>query len=128
MAQGSSNEGIPCKRLPCLLFIVCFGLIKCNCEEYYIVPSQGYPCCVDHCFTLSQFVDEFTNCSNCYNAALIFVPGNHSLEMGLTVEDVHSFSMFAELISSMTQVICHLNAMVEFRNVSTVAINGLDFF
>ena len=106
-------------------FFVCFGLI--TCEKYYIVPSQGSPCCVDHCFTLSQFVDNFANCSNCDNSVLIFAPGNYSFEARLIVKDVHSFSMFAGLFSSTTQIICDLDATFEFVNVGTVVMNGLGF-
>ena len=43
------------------------------------------------------------------------------------VEDVRSFSMFAEPFSSTPQIICSLDTKFEFRNIGTVTINGLDF-
>ena len=78
------------------LFSLSLSFSCVTSEEYYIVPSQSYPYKVDCCPLFRQFVSSFTNCSKCSNTTLIFVPLNHRLESDLIVEDVHSFSMFAE--------------------------------
>jgi hypothetical protein len=78
--------------------------------------------------TLSQLLNNLsyylTN-----NTALIFLPGNYSLESELLVENVHSFSMYAWPGSSSKAVItCGHNARFEFRNIeSTVTVSGLEF-
>ena len=127
MAHSNSNQADLCKFLCCILFSILF---HCDtCEEYYIVPSQSFPCKVgyENCLTFREFVSSFTNCSKCSNTTLIFAPGNHSLESDLIIEDVHSFFMFAEPFSSTPQIICSLNTKFEFRNINTVTIDGLDF-
>ena len=125
MAQGSTNQANIRKCLPYILFLVCFGFV--TSEEYYIVSSLSDPCCAKNCLMLSQFAETFTNCSNCDNTTLIFVPGNHSLESDLIIEDVYSFSMYTEPSSSNTWINCSLDTKLEFRNIRTVTINGLDF-
>ena len=123
MARGNSNQAsLLYKYLPCIFF-----LVLVNGKDFYVVPSESYPCRADHCLTLSQFVSIFTNCSNCDNATVIFASGEHNLESGLIVEDIHSFSMFAEHFSSAPQIICHHDAALELRNISTVTIDGVVF-
>ena len=123
MARGYSNQAnLLCKYLPCIFF-----LALVNGKDFYVVPSESYPCHADHCLTLPQFVSVFTNCSNCDNATVIFASGEHNLESGLIVEDVHSFSMFGEHFSSMPQIICHHNAALELWNISTVTIDAVVF-
>ena len=89
------------------------------------MPSLSDPCCVDNCLTLSQFV----NGSTIYdNTTLIFAPGNHSLESDLIIEDVHSFSMYTKHFSSkICRINCSPDTKLEFRNISTVTIDGLGF-
>ena len=124
-----------CLNLICGLTTV----IACasECTSYIIRPSQSQSCpgdryssaaaCVDNELTLSQFVnnssDYLTN-----DSALIFSPGNYSLETELVVENVHSFSMFAWPASSSKIVItCGHNARFAFRNISIVTVSGLEF-
>ena len=124
-----------CLNLLCGLTTV----IACasECTSYVIRPSQSQSCpddryssataCVDNELTLSQFVnnssDYLTN-----DSALIFSPGNYSLESELVVENVHLFSMFAWPASSLKIVItCGHNARFAFRNISIVTVSGLEF-
>ena len=126
MAHGSSNQANLCKLLLCIILFSI--LLSCvTSEEYYTVPLQSSPCKVDHCFTFREFVSSFTRCSKCSNTTLIIAPGNHSFESDIIIEDIHSFSMFAEPFFSTPQIICSLDTKFEFRNVNTVTINGLDF-
>ena len=114
-------------------------VIACTseCTSYDIRPSQSQSCpgdryssaaaCVDNELTLSQFVnnssDYLTN-----DSALIFSPGNYSLETELVVENVHSFSMFAwPASSSKIMITCCHNARFAFRNISIVTVSGLEF-
>ena len=123
MAQGRSNR--VCKWLRCILLLLCFGFV--TCEEYFIVPSQSHPCCADHCLTLSQFVSTFTNYSKYDNTTLIFAPGNYNLEYNFVIEDVLSFSMYAEASTSEIRITCNADTRFEFRNVNSVTVRGLHF-
>ena len=125
MAQDSSNQASLCKCLASILFLTFISCV--SSEEFYIVPSPSYPCSEDHCLTLSQFVSAFTNCSNCDSTILIFVPGNYNLESDLIIENIHSFSISTEPLSSALRIICNIDTNFEFRNITIVAINGVDF-
>jgi hypothetical protein len=126
MAPDSSNQANLRKCLASnILFLIFINYV--TCVEYYIVPSQGYPCSVDHCLTLSQFVSTFSNCSECDNVTLIFASGSYDLESDFLIEDVDSFSMVNEPFSMTHRIVCRPGARFEFRNVSIITIRGLDF-
>ena len=60
--------------------------------------------------------------------SLIFLPGKHSLESDLIVENVHSFSMYTwPGSSSKVEITCGHKTRFEFSNVSTVTVSGLEF-
>ena len=130
------SKAFLCLALLCLGTIIIASEVR---EQYVIRPSVSSqsPSCGDrsycneeydnHHLTLSQLVsnlsDYLTN-----DTRLIFSPGNYSLESDLIVENVHSFSVFAwPWYSSKAVIVCDHNARFEFRNVSIVTVNGLEF-
>ena len=118
-----------------LCLIVSFLATDSVIASYIIIqPSQIQNCddCVecDCCnLTLSQFVSNLSSYLRVTSdTTLIFLPGNHSLESELLVENVHSFSMYAwHGSSSKATITCRHSARFEFRNVNTVTMNGLEF-
>ena len=78
--------------------------------------------------TLSQFVENSRHYLTS-ETTLILSPGYHGLESELITENVCSFSMFVWPGSSSKAVItCHgQNARLEFSNISTVTVSGLEF-
>ena len=96
--------------------------IRPNCtNQHGNVESTG------ECLTLSQFINNSTDyIAN--DTTLIFLPGNHTFKTHLTVENIKSFSMSVWPASSSKVVIkCNHNARFEFRNVSTLIMNGVEF-
>ena len=89
----------------------------------------SYALCVDNDLTLSQFLNDSSfYLTNNSTLSLIFSSGNYSLESELIVKNVHSFSMFVwPALSSKAMITCGQNARFEFRNVSIVTVNGLEF-
>ena len=118
-----------------LRLIVSFLVTDSIIASYIIVqPSQIQNCddrveCDCGNLTLSQFVNNSSSYLRVTSdTTLIFLPGNHSLESKLLVENVHSFSMYAWHGSSLKATItCRHSARFEFRNISTVTMNGLEF-
>ena len=117
--------------------VLCVG-IAVGSEVYYTIrPSlsqdsadpYGDTESMDGQLTLSQFVNNST-AYLANDTILIFLPGNHSLESELIVENVHSFSMFVWPAStSKVTINCDgHNARFEFRNISVVSVTGLEFF
>ena len=124
------------KSFLCLIFLLS-GLTTVASVHYIIQPSQLQTC--DYCMecdgldnsdlTLSQFVNNLSDyLVNDTILSAIFMPGKYSLESELSVEGVHSFSMYAWPGSSSKVVItCSHDARFEFKNVSTVTVSGLEF-
>jgi hypothetical protein len=125
MASDSSSQANLHKCLASILFMIFINHV--TSVKHYIVPSEDYPCSMDHCLTLSQFVSSFSNCSECDNVTLIFSSGCYDFESDFLIEDIHSFSVSAEPFSTTPRIICSLDAQFEFRNVNIVTISGLDF-
>ena len=117
-----------------LWLIVSFLATDNIIASYIIQPSQIQNCddrveCDCGNLTLSQFVNNSSSYLRVTSdTTLIFLPGNHSLESKLLVENVHSFSMYAwHGSSSKAMITCRHSARFEFRNISTVTVSGLEF-
>ena len=122
------------------LIFLCLATVVANEVHYFIRPSsqsQCYEqcsnaeCSMNNGLTLSQFlnnsIDYLMN-----DTRLILSPGNYSLESVFIVENLHYFSMTffmwpISLTSSKAIITCGPNARFEFRNVSHVAMSGLEF-
>ena len=109
-----------------IVLIICISTVS-HCVVYYIRPSELLND-VDHRLTLTQFIknssDYLIN-----DTQLIFTPGNHSLEDKLLIENLHSFSISVELISTSSRafIVCDYNGKFEFSNITAVNVNGVDF-
>ena len=118
-----------------LCLIVSFLATDSVIASYIIVQPSWIQNCDDRVecdcgnLTLSQFVNNSSSYLRVTSdTKLIFLPGNHSLESELLVENVHSFSMYAwHGSSSKAMITCHHSARFEFRNISTVTMSGLEF-
>ena len=117
-----------------LYLIMTFLATDSIIASYIIQPSQIQNCddrveCDCSNLTLSQFVNNSSSYLRVTSdTILIFLPGNHNLESELLVENFHSFSMYAwHGSSSKATITCHHSARLEFRNVSTVTVSGLEF-
>ena len=113
-----------------LLIVVCFGIGLCDVYQINISPNQ--PCPNDYCFTLPQFVNDFTNLSyGEYNITLVFLSGNHTLPSQLLFQDFTMVSLFSQfdIPSNSTEsvIVCDDNGRFEFLNVSTVQVSRLTF-
>ena len=114
-----------------LLIVVCFGIGLCE-SVYQINISSNQTCPNDYCFTLPQFVNDFTNLSyGEYNITLVFLPGNHTLPSQLLFQDFTMVSLFSQfdISSNSTEsvIICDDSGRFEFLNVSTVQVSRLTF-
>ena len=96
-----------------------------SCQVQYIRPSATAACPegVQNCITLQHLPNVYTNGST----TLIFLPGNHSLDIELHAVNSVSFSMYSEDISA-ASIICSNNGFLTFSNVQFIHINNLHFF
>ena len=113
-----------------LLIGVCFGIGLCDVYQINISPNQ--PCPNDYCFTLPQFVNDFTNLSyGEYNITLVFLSGKHTLPSPLPFQDFTMVSLLSQfdVSSNSTEsvIICDDNGRFEFLHMTTVQVSQLTF-
>ena len=112
-----------------IVYLVCLASIVSS-EIYYINNTWQLPnnADSDNHHTLSQFINN----SSAYltnDTRLVFASGNYSLESNLIVENVDTFSMSSETISTsrVVRIVCNHNARFVFRRVNSVTVSGFDF-
>ena len=112
-----------------IFYLVCLASIVSS-ETYYINKTWQLPnnADSDNHLTLSQFINN----SSAYltnDTRLVFASGNYSLESNLSVENVDTFSMSSETMSTSraVRIVCNHNARFEFRRVKSITVSGFDF-
>ena len=96
----------------------------------YVTPSSGVPCPANPCITLSHFAQTSSNWLSS-NTTLIFINGNHKLDLDLFISNISNFSM---LTNSMPEsegpaytVNCEHQVSFNFKNVTKLWIKGIYF-
>ena len=84
-------HGIPSVCL--LLWIVTLSLLssKCNGVTYYVRPNFTTPCPSEPCHVLNFYVHH--NTFNTSNTRFVFLPGNHTLNTTIVVENVENLKL-----------------------------------
>ena len=112
-----------------IVYLVCLASIVSS-EIYYINKTWQLPnnADSDNHLTLSQFINNSSACLT-NDTRLVFASGNYSLKSNLIVENVDTFSMSSETISTSraVRIVCNHNARFEFRKVNSVTVSGIDF-
>ena len=97
----------------------------------YILPSNSPSTPCHHafpCLTLSQFA---TNSTLIYvsNTSLIFLPGNHSLDVVMSVTNVTELTMLSlsSTSNSLSSITCQQDASLTFIKIGQVLIQDLMF-
>ena len=118
-------EGLLVKVTPFLLL-----LVLTTAETYYITPSSSIPCPERGvpCFILSQYAtkpsDYFAS-----NTTLILSPGNHNLDLQLSIRNISFLSVDSNTTShSVTSITCNQSARFTFESINVVSMRGLVLF
>ena len=94
----------------------------------YIKSSPSANCPADPCYTLSQFA---TNQSQPQlNTTLLFLSGNHSLDLDIFIADIDHFYMltYPSTSLSLSIVQCLQNSSISLSNITTVLIHQFEFY
>ena len=132
------------KSVPLFLFL-CLSLSKFNrlsesvvphnavgqsTTYYYVKPSSNNLCPTESCFTLQQLANN-TNKLNNFSIELIFLPGNHDLDLELSIIAINTVSMHSNITNSLsgdTVVInCNNSGKFKFERVIAVSVINLTF-
>ena len=124
-----------------LYFILCsVSLLLCSCASngvtYYVTPNSTTPCPSEPCHVLSYYAQY--NTFNTSNARFVFLPGNHTLNTTIVVENVQNLTLTGDdrfetgllgLPAPSSQIHCNrINGTgFDFENLSNLVIKNLLF-
>ena len=96
----------------------------------YVTPSSGVPCPTKPCITLSHFAQTVSNWLSS-NTTLIFLNGNHKLDLDLFISNICDFSMLTnstpESEGPAYTICCQHQVSLNFENVTKLLIKGIYF-
>ena len=98
-------------------------------ETLHVRPtSSNTSCSTLPCHTLSEYARDLEYYFNESNLALQFLPGDHSLDVQLTISSIQKLEIFSNSSAGVsTRLVCSSKIGFIFRDISKVRINGLTF-
>ena len=98
-------------------------------ETLHVRPTSTNTSCPTHpCHTLSEYAQNLEQYFNESNLKLQFVPGNHTLNVNLTITSIYQLEMLGNTSAVVpTRIACSSNVGFTFRNTSNVKIDTLVF-
>ena len=104
-----------------LILIHTSGVINNN--VHYIIPSPNVPCPEESCLTLSTLAANGSY--NDMDTTIIFLDGNHTLDSGLTISNIHH--SLTLLTNGTVAISCSDGAYLDFYDITQLQINGIEF-
>ena len=97
----------------------------------YVKPTPNTPCPADPCLTLSEYAQQPRHYLTS-NTMLLLLPGDHTLSVNFTVENVSEFEISAAQLSSQAEnqpvkIVCQGLVGFTFRNISHMTLHDLTF-
>ena len=112
-----------------VLFVLLIGTIGiASCRVHYIIPTEGEPCFMESCLTLSQFAETTIGYVDS-NVTIFIMGGNHYLDKTFSLSNVKVFSMISINYSLSTSSITCANHAAHFTltNNRQVYVHGIEF-
>ena len=92
----------------------------------HVRPTSTNTSCSAHpCQTLSEYAQDSGQYFNDSNLTLQFLPGTHTLNVNLTITNIHQLEIHGAVL--LTRVVCNSYVGFTFYNISEVSIDGLGF-
>ena len=92
----------------------------------HVRPTSTKTSCPAHpCQTLSEYAQNPGKYFNDSNLTLQFLPGNHTLDINLTIQNIHKLEIHGALLP--TKVVCDFHVGFTFSKIHRVSIDGLAF-
>ena len=105
-----------------VLVLVC----SATSDIRYVRPADSPPssCPGEPCLTLHEYVeiDNFTN-----GTTLQFIPGNHTLQGSLRLENISNITFETAFNHSVTNILCNDSVFISFGMITHLHIVGLTF-
>ena len=104
------------------IILLFYSLNEVASEEYYI-RAYATDICAHSCLTLSQFVARSYLLTS--NIKLVFNPGRHHLDVGLTVSNLRNISMTSRQTTA--EIRCTRYSQITFSHSQNIHITNLEF-
>ena len=92
----------------------------------HVRPTSTNTSCPTHpCHTLSEYAQDPGQYFNDSHLTLTFLPGNHTLDINLTIINIKQLKIHGALLP--TSVVCDSRVGFTFSNISKLTIDGLAF-
>jgi len=92
----------------------------------HVRPTSANTSCPTYpCQTLSEYTQDPGQYFNDSNLTLTFLPGNHALDINLTIANIHQLKIHGAVLP--TRAVCDSHVGFTFSNIYRVSIDGLDF-
>ena len=116
-----------------LVLTVTLAVLPSSGTILTVTPSSSNISCPTEntCLTLSEYARNHAKYFNQSNITLQFLPGNHTLDVNLTITSTQT--QYLEILGSTTSlsapstVTCSGNAVFEFRDISEVRVSDMTF-
>ena len=109
------------------LTVVLLALPSLTCGvTLHVRPTTTNTSCPTHpCQTLSEYAQNPGKYFNDSNLTLQFLPGNHTLDVNLTITNINQLEIHGALL--LTRVVCKPRVGFTFSNIHRMSIDGLAF-
>jgi len=107
------------------------SLSCCSAENVYCVTPTGTSCSTcphisTHCATLSEYALQQAKLYFTSNTTMVFLPGDHTLDMNITVANISRLTMRGESSSGyVATVVCNGSVGLSFISMVDVQIHCL---
>ena len=112
------------------LTVVLLVLPSLSCGvTLYVRPTSTNTSCPTHpCHTLSEYAQDIGQYFNYSNLTLQFLPGNHSLNLNVTITSIHQLEILADSSAVVpTRVVCYSSFGFILKDIVKMKIEGLAF-
>ncbi len=96
----------------------------------YVRPTSESQCHHEDCLTLSEYANETSRYFNSDNLTLVFLPGEHALNISIDLQLFDSLTLLGDLSSLpniTSKIVCNETAALSLKYISKVEIKALAF-
>ena len=119
----ASHQGV--FMLTLTVVLLALPSLTCGVTLHVRPTSTNTSCPTQPCQTLSEYAQDPGRYFNDSNLTVTFLPGNHTLDINLTITNIHQLEIHGALLS--TKVVCDSLVGFTFSNIHRVSIDGLAF-
>ena len=124
----ASHQGVITLALALAVVLLAFPSLSYGVTLHVRPTSTNTSCLTQPCHTLSEYAQYPGRYFNESNLTLQFLPGNHTLDVNLTITKVYQLEILGNTSALVpSRVECSFAVGWVFMNITKVKVNGLEF-